>query len=151
MKELLLSLAHLSYHPAEACVFWQRVWIHVLFSQSVSPSHHSDRLRRCAVDSQAWTCHQPPPNLIHMQALTCTQNHTQGHTQMHAHTHSYQCCEIWCNTQYSKYNRRHLQTHSWMLSIHKARSRGMRENSAVTTNHWQAKFITQPHRLTDGN
>lgn len=88
MKELFLSHAHahLSYHPAEACVCWQCVWIHVLFIGSVSPSCHSHRLRRCAVDSQPWTCHQSPPNLICTQALTCTETNSRTHTHTHTHT-----------------------------------------------------------------
>lgn len=115
-----------------------------MFYSAVSPSRHSDSLRRCAVDSQAWTCHHSAPNLIHI-------THTHMHTRRIKlkDTHSYWYCQINPNTQYSKYMRSHTHTHSWMLSIHKARSRGTRKSSAVTTDQWQAKFITQPHWITD--
>lgn len=146
MKEPFVSHAHaqLSHHPAGACVCWQRVWIHVLFSSSVSPSRHSDRLRRCAVDSQAWTCHQSAPNLIHTQAPTCTQNKNK-------HTQSYQ----WslCNTRYSEYNHRRVHTYTHTVG-HSVFIRRAAEGCERTQ---QLRQITDklnsshsPARLTDG-
>lgn len=125
MKELLLSHAHAhpSHHPAGACSCWQCVWNHVLFNWSVSPCHHSGRLRRCHVDSQAWTSVATELN-PHASAHVYTELNPRSHTGTHsAHTHTY--------------------THTVGCSVF---IRHAAEGSVVPTNHWQAKFITLTYR-----